>query len=402
MVVKVSKPEINVREKISELDKPSGIAGQAMLAAETPQEQFNLISAGRRNLIINGAMQVAQRGTSNAITGGGYHTIDRWSTVANSGMSYAVTMSQESTDSDTNGFGYSLKLLTTTAQSMTGSQNYSLRYQIEGRDIKHFSYGTVSAKVITLSFWVKSNKPGLFSLQIYNGNTGTNHSMLTSYTVNVADTWEYKTIVIPANTSQVMNRTESMGMMLDFNLASGPDDIVSAFDWGLNYNGAARAVTGQVNILDTVNNYFQITGVQLEVGDTATPFEHRSYGEELAACQRYYYQIGGASQGGGGFDYLAHGFADTTTRAIHLIHFPQNMRAAPTLVSSQTAGNFYWRAPIGNPTSPTATALPTLGGSSVKYGRVDCNGSGFSAGTGCFFEQNNSVNTFIAFNAELL
>ena len=402
MVVKVSKPEINVREKISELDKPSGTAGQAMLAAETPQEQFNLISAGRRNLIINGAMQVAQRGTSNAITGGGYHTIDRWSTVANSGMSYAVTMSQESTDSDTNGFGYSLKLLTTTAQSMTGSQNYSLRYQIEGRDIKHFSYGTVSAKVITLSFWVKSNKPGLFSLQIYNGNTGTNHSMLTSYTVNVADTWEYKTIVIPANTSQVMNRTESMGMMLDFNLASGPDDIVSAFDWGLNYNGAARAVTGQVNILDTVNNYFQITGVQLEVGDTATPFEHRSYGEELAACQRYYYQIGGASQGGGGFDYLAHGFADTTTRAIHLIHFPQNMRAAPTLVSSQTAGNFYWRAPIGNPTSPTATALPTLGGSSVKYGRVDCNGSGFSAGTGCFFEQNNSVNTFIAFNAELL
>ena len=363
---------------------------------------YNGGQLGNRNLIINGAMQVAQRGTSNAITGGGYHTIDRWSTVANSGMSYAVTMSQESTDSDTNGFGYSLKLLTTTAQSMTGGQNYSLRYQIEGRDIKHFSYGTVSAKVITLSFWVKSNKTGLFSLQIYNGNTGTNHSMLTSYTVNVADTWEYKTIVIPANTSQVMNRTEAMGMMLDFNLASGPDDIVSAFDWGLNYNGAARAVTGQVNILDTVNNYFQITGVQLEVGDTATPFEHRSYGEELAACQRYYYQIGGASQGGGGFDYLAHGFADTTTRAIHLIHFPQNMRAAPTLVSSQTVSEFYWRAPIGNPTSPTATALPTLGGSSVKYGRVDCNGSGFSAGTGCFFEQNNSVNTFIAFNAELL
>ena len=280
-----------------------------------------------RNMIINGAMQVAQRGTSVAITGGGYHTIDRWSTIANSGMSYAVTMSQESTDNDTNGFNYSLKLLTTTAQAMTGGQNYSLRYAIEGRDVKHLSYGTSSAKVITLSFWVKSNKTGVFSLQVYSGNTGTNYSMLTSYNVNVANTWEYKTIVIPANTGQVMNQTSEIGMMLDFNLASGADDIVSAFSWGLNYNGAARAVTGQVNILDTVNNYFQITGVQLELGDTATPFEHRSYGDELAKCQRYYEVLEGT--GNNAILSYSHDGASTNNRAI--VRYKVTKRSAPTI-----------------------------------------------------------------------
>ena len=320
----------------------------------------NDIPLGNRNLIINGAMQVAQRGTSNAITGGGYHTIDRWSTVANSGMSYAVTMSQESTDSDTNGFGYSLKLLTTTAQSMTGGQNYSLRYQIEGRDIKHFSYGTVSAKVITLSFWVKSNKTGLFSLQIYNGNTGTNHSMLTSYTVNVADTWEYKTIAIPANTSQVMNRTEAMGMMLDFNLASGPDDIVSAFDWGLNYNGAARAVTGQVNILDTVNNYFQITGVQLEAGTKATPFEHRSNGDELAKCQRYYQQYGFES----GAPFRINGSGNGSNTMLTGFMFQYQMRSAPSINyfgSGSDGGNFnvYVHNTAQGNSSPTSADIGT-------------------------------------------
>ena len=290
----------------------------------------NLGQLGNRNMIINGAMQVAQRGTSVAITGGGYHTIDRWSTIANSSMSYAVTMSQESTDNDTNGFGYSLKLLTTTAQAMTGGQNYSLRYLIEGRDVKHLSYGTSDARVITLSFWVKSNKTGVFSLQVYNGNTGTNYSMLTSYNVNVANTWEYKTIVIPANTGQVMNRTSEIGMMLDFNLASGADDIVSAFSWGLNYNGAARAVTGQVNILDTVNNYFQITGVQLEVGDTATPFEHKNVGQELLACQRYCWRVTKETT----FHNVVNMAAYNAVVAYGVLNFPVKMRTSPTFTHS--------------------------------------------------------------------
>jgi hypothetical protein len=292
-----------------------------------------------RNLIINGAMQVAQRGTSVAITGGGYHTIDRWSTIANSSMSYAVTMSQESTDNDTNGFGYSLKLLTTTAQAMTGSQNYSLRYSIEGRDVKHLSYGTSDARVITLSFWVKSNKTGVFSLQVYNGNTDTNYSMLTSYNVNVANTWEYKTIVIPANTGQVMNRTSEIGMMLDFNLASGADDLVSAFSWGLNYNGAARAVTGQVNILDTVNNYFQITGVQLEVGDTATPYEHKNVGQELLACKRYFQRIAGGESGITGSAIMT-GVMHNSTFLEGIYKMEVEMRTEPTL-ECVTGTNYY-------------------------------------------------------------
>ena len=362
----------------------------------------NLGQLGNRSLITNGSMQVAQRGTSVAITGGGYHTIDRWSTIANSSMSYAVTMSQESTDNDTNGFGYSLKLLTTTAQAMTGGQNYSLRYAIEGRDVKHLSYGTSDARVITLSFWVKSNKTGVFSLQVYNGNTGTNYSMLTSYNVNVANTWEYKTIVIPANTGQVMNRTSEIGMMLDFNLASGADDIVSAFSWGLNYNGAARAVTGQVNILDTVNNYFQITGVQLEVGDTATPFEHRSYGQELAKCQRYFY-LKGSGTGFGSAESGAGAYANMY--ALPERH-PVEMRATPTF-SFISGGSTYFAGgagvTVGTPSSDAGTvqnsvhSLLSINSSTTGVNRLSI-GAGFSFQRG---QSYCSTANFIQFDAEL-
>ena len=345
-------------------------------------------------------MQVAQRGTSVAITGGGYHTIDRWSTIANSSMSYAVTMSQESTDNDTNGFGYSLKLLTTTAQAMTGGQNYSLRYAIEGRDVKHLSYGTSDARVITLSFWVKSNKTGVFSLQVYNGNTGTNYSMLTSYNVNVANTWEYKTIVIPANTGQVMNRTSEIGMMLDFNLASGADDIVSAFSWGLNYNGAARAVTGQVNILDTVNNYFQITGVQLEAGDTATPFEHRSYGEELARCERYYERL---SETNTTETLIGLGVMWGINRCLINLKFNTEKRTNPTVSFSSSTSNHV--EILNNSGWRGGTSLS--GHSHQKGTRIDMQGISGATGdqtSGIAAEARLNpgiVNPYIEFDAEL-
>jgi hypothetical protein len=352
MVVKVSKPEINVREKISELDKPSGIAGQAMLAAETLPELHSIAGTGRRNLTINGDFKVNQRGTLPVTnpTGGVYFT-DRWligSTATNLVISNetGVYINQDNAKVKT------LKAL------FSGSGGFDIYQTYE-------DWEYLSNKTVTISFWYRTN--------IHN------------------------CVIRQWSTMSPATIPSTYGEWKKFS---------TTFTLGTLIAGARAANTATLGIWTsgaTVSSgsYFEFTQFQLEVSKVATPFEHRSYGEELALCQRYYYQIGGASQGGGGFDYLAHGFADTTTRAIHLIHFPQNMRAAPTLVSSQSAGNFYWRAPIGNPTSPSATSLPTLGGSSKIWGRVDCNGTGFSAGTGCFFEQNNSVNTFIAFNAEL-
>ena len=361
MVVKVSKPEINVREKISELDKPSGTAGQAMLAAETPQEQFNLISAGRRNVFINGDFSVAQRGTGPTTGISGYSTVDRWIIPLSGETTQQLANDRVSTPS---------KMLKVTADSSNG-------YGIVRQQVEDVS--TLSGGYATLSFWAKTSTANNFRVefqQLFGSGGSSTVSIIddADYWKVLNDEWNFYsiTVYLPSTLGKTVG-TGSPGLSVLFGPTSGQPG----------------------------GNIVYYSEVQLEAGKVATPFEHRSYAEELALCQRYYYQIGGASQGGGGFDYLAHGFADTTTRAIHLIQFPQEMRAAPSLICSQTVSNFYWRAPIGNPTSPTATSLPTLGGSSKVWGRVDCNGSGFSAGTGCFFEQNNSANTFIAFNAEL-
>ena len=253
-----------------------------------------------RNLIINGGMKVAQRSTSKAITGYGYHTVDRFHTVANSSMTYAVTMSQENDNPD--GLGKSVKLLTTTAKTPSGSENYILRYIGEEQDISGAGLGTSSCKQLTISFSVKTNKTGTHGFQIY--LYGNQPNMTVAYTVSSANTWERKTITLPTyTTSYTHGADNAQGFMIDWNLSSGPDDIMAPYNWATG-SSAARGVTGQVNMLDTVGNYFQLTNVQLEIGDTATSFEHRSYQDELAHCQRYFYKISAAASGTGSHKHI--------------------------------------------------------------------------------------------------
>ena len=253
-----------------------------------------------RNLIINGGMKVAQRSTSKAITGYGYHTVDRFHTVANSSMTYAVTMSQENDNPDGN--GKSVKLLTTTAKTPSGSENYILRYKGEEQDISGAGLGTSSCKQLTISFSVKTNKTGTHGFQIY--LYGNQPNMTVAYTVSSANTWERKTITLPTyTTSYTHGADNAQGFMIDWNLSSGPDDIMAPYNWATG-SSAARGVTGQVNMLDTVGNYFQLTNVQLEIGDTATSFEHRSYQDELAHCQRYFYKISAAASGTGSHKHI--------------------------------------------------------------------------------------------------
>ena len=284
-----------------------------------------------RNIIVNGGMKVAQRSVSEAITGVGYHTVDRFKTVANSSMSYAVTMSQENDNPDGN--GKSVKLLTTTASTPTGSENYCLRYTGEEQDISGAGLGTSSCKQLTISFSVKTNKTGTHGFQIYLGNNQPN--MTVAYTVSSANTWERKTITFPTYTSSYSHLSDNAkGFMIDWNLASGPDDIMAPYNWTTG-STAARGVTGQVNMLDTVGNYFQLTNVQLEIGDTATSFEHRSIGEELYRCQRYYFKFCEGTN-----KELNVVWYFTGTHISFFLRYPTTMRAAPTL-SITTGTNYY-------------------------------------------------------------
>jgi hypothetical protein len=290
MAVKFTKPEINVREKLAELDKPSGIAGEAMLRAETPQEQFNLIGAGRRNIIINGAMQVAQRGTSaTTIASNTYDTCDRFMQEFPP-ASWSVNSTQE--EDGPPGFDYSLKLAATSGATL-GSSEYMIpfEYRTEGYDASRLGWGTTEAKDVTLSFWIKSNRTGIYTVDFTMQNSSANPFIARQYTINSANTWEYKTITIPAHTTATNVKTDSTNAFSIFwwglsGSTFNSGEIVKG--WGAQ-TPANRAPGTSATIAS--GDYWQMTGVQMEVGKVATPFEHRLYGEELALCQRYYHTL---------------------------------------------------------------------------------------------------------------
>jgi hypothetical protein len=322
MTVRVHKESINLREKLSELDKPSGIAGQDILKADTPQEVFNYINAGRRNLIINGAMQVAQRGTSSTgVTSNGYWASDRFRNLNTDGGTWTISQDTDAPD----GFAYSQKYLCTSAQTSTsGSEELGFQQRVEAQDLQLLSYGSSNAKSMTFSFWVKSNKTGTYILWIYQPDG--NRHIQGSYTIDAADTWEYKTVTIAGDVSGTINNDNGYGFQLQWMLKAGATYTsgTAATSWE-TLTTANRYVGQTVNVADATSNYWQITGVQLEVGSVATPFEHRSFGEELALCQRYYYQLPKVANG-----VIGSGHVYNSTSARANVFFPVPMRANPT------------------------------------------------------------------------
>ena len=279
-------------------------------------------SLSNRNMIINGAMRVAQRGTSTTgVNASGYYTVDRFQyTEGSSGGSGDLTMEQ-STDAP-DGFSHSAKYTVTTSDTLSGSENICLRYRLEAGDCQSLKFGT-SGNKFTISFWVKASLTGLYSLQCYGSDQ--TRSALSSYIVNVANTWEYKTLTFNVDPTTAIAIGNGIGLAVLWMLDSGPDDIQSAFDWSTV--SAFSAVTGQVNFMATSGATWQITGVQLEVGDTATPFEHgKSYGEELAKCQRYYYKS----------DLTRRATAARNDRMDVTVSYPVQMRATPTVTDTST------------------------------------------------------------------
>jgi hypothetical protein len=246
---------------------------------------------GRRNLIINGAMTIDQRneGSSVAnINAAGSYIVDRWKSMSVNtwGGSGAIFTMQQNMDSLTPpaGFKHYLGVLCQNGDSsLPSNASHDLSQMIEGHDSIRLAWGTSDAKDVTLSFWVRSNLTGTFGGSITNGTYSEYY--VWSYTIDAANTWEYKTVTISGETSGAWQTSNNIGLGVNFNLNAGSAVQSTPGVWT---SGPDVGPTGQQQIGLTTNNVFYITGVQLEVGDTATPFEHRSYAEELSLCQRYF------------------------------------------------------------------------------------------------------------------
>ena len=269
---------------------------------------------GGRNYIINGAMLISQRGTSFAAVAHGEYTLDRWT--ANDTGAGVFTISQD-TDVPNETYENSLKVDCTTADaSIAAGDIYAIQQYIEGLNSIPFAMGTSGAVTVTLSFWVKSTKTGTFCVALKNADASRGY--VSQYTVSDTNTWERKTITIPLDQTGTWLRTNGKGLAVMFTLACGSTRQASSADtWEA---GNVSATSSQVNALDSTANNFLITGVQLEEGSTATDFEHRTFGDELALCQRYYQQ-----------QFTFNGYASNTTTIQASAPCIISMRATPTL-----------------------------------------------------------------------
>ena len=235
-----------------------------------------------RNRIINGDMRIDQRNAGASVTfptGVNVFSVDRW--LVNGSQNSKMTIQQDS--NAPTGFVNSIKITVTSAYTPTSNESFNLQHRIEGNNLSDMAFGTASAKTFTLSFWVRSSLTGTFGGSLLNG--AANRSYPFTYSISVADTWEYKTITVAGDTTGTWLTTNGIGLICLWSLGAAGTALGTANAWvGSEKLGA----TGQVNLVATGSATLYITGVQLEVGSVATPFERRPYGTELSLCQRYY------------------------------------------------------------------------------------------------------------------
>jgi len=357
-------------------------------------------SLGRRNLIINGAMQVAQRGTSETgITSGGYKTVDRFDIKLSSAGTW--TQSQSTTVPSGEGFSYSLKMDCTTADaSLSSTDRLLIRHKIEGQDLQQLRFGTSSAKSVTLSFWVRSNKTGTYTLTLQVTDPDSNTRQIAkTYSIATADTWEKKTLTFSGDTGDTIINSTATGLLIQFILAAGSSFTSGtlASDWEA-YVAANRVDSNQVNLADSTDNEWYLTGVQLEVGDTATPFEHRSYAEEYLACTRYCFQVTG--EGSGGFVGVGHASrAGSATSGVCVTSLPTPMRAKPTVSIGTNVFADYGSS--STTLTATSTVYASASNTPTVWWKFTHGSVSESGGTGGVLYTNDASASFVKFDAEL-
>ncbi len=360
MTVRITKSEFNLREKISELDKPTGRKGLDLMRSETSQDARDFISAGRKNKLFNGDMKINQRGSSFTSVGSSANTftLDRWKFyIQNSTARFTVSKDSDSPDE----FGGSMKIeCTTTDTSLASTDEVYLEQRLEGQDVQDFAKGTRSAKEYTLSFYVKTNKVGTYIVNLL-GRDNTTSTVSASYTVNDTN-WNRYTVTFPADASSSRKDNNDNGEALRVlwwfvagSAVNSPSTAPLATTWR-NSTDTGRAA-GQINFADSTSNEFFLTGCQLEVGRNVTEFEHRSYGEELRLCQRYYTKSYNHDVAPGTNTMVGtrwgRNYDPTDSRSANVVavFFPVTMRATPdmTFRGVHTGDTGKWTTGSNNP-----------------------------------------------------
>jgi hypothetical protein len=344
-------------------------------------------SVNMKNRIINGAMVIDQRnaGASVTPTSNFTYTLDRW--VA--GLIQSSKFSVQQSSVAPAGFSNSILITSLSAYSVTSSDYFNINQFIEGFNWADLGFGTSDAKTVTLSFWVRSSLTGTFGGVL--GNSAGSRTYPFTYTISAANTWEYKTITIAGDTTGTwVGATNGIGARLWINLGAGSTFSGTAGAWS---SSNLVAPTGATSVVGTNGATFYITGVQLEVGSTATSFDYRPYGTELALCQRYYFKNGGANQ----YVRIGTGPANSTTAALITVFMQTPMRAQPTAVT-QTGGFGVWAG--ATVFSVSAVSIDTT--STSPYTTViNATSSGLTIGTTYQLIGNNDGTASIALSAEL-
>jgi hypothetical protein len=361
------------------------ISGSDGVTFPDSTNQFSGGAFSFKNRIINGDMRLNQRGwTSAAVTDA--YTVDRW--YVGEQTDGAIT-AEQSTDAPA-GFINSLKITVTSTDTSLSATQYSIcRQIIEGTNVADLGWGAAGAKTVTVSFWVRSSLTGTFGGSLV--NDGFNRSYPFTYSISAANTWEQKSVTIAGDTSGTWLTTTGRGIRVHFSLGSGSDYTGTAGAWAAS---GLFGATGETNLLATNGATWQFTGVQLEVGSVATPFERRPYGTELQLCQRYYQQFDSADSGSSGAGFT--GVCGSTSVAVVTGTYLVEMRAAPTTTFNNININF------GGATS-TITALSSFASKRTLGADVTVTGTPLTVGRAAVmqFIGGASISNRIAFSSEL-
>jgi len=343
-------------------------------------------SQGFKNKIINGAMMIDQRnsGASYSAVDGGF-SVDRWKVASydSSAQTGKFTVQQSSTVPT--GFSKSLLVTSSAATSLSSGAIYWIGQFIEGFNTADLDFGLATAKTVTLSFWVRSSLTGTFAGSIL--NNGNDRSYPFTYTINSANTFEYKTVTITGDTSGTWTRDSSIGLRVLFNLGQGSTYSTTANAWASGYYGS---VTGTTNLLATNGATLYITGVQLEKGTTASSFEFRSYQKELILCQRYYQKYTALS---GNYVAFGAGRGSGSTTVFCYFKYTTTVRATPTITQSNTG--------INNPSQVTVTGFGSVYYGTDGAGVELTTGSTTGSGVACLWVGNNNSSAYVDISAEL-
>jgi hypothetical protein len=344
-----------------------------------------------KNRIINGAMVIDQRNAGASVTPtNGQYTLDRWESVLTQASKYTVQQNAGSVTPPA-GFTNYLGITSSSAYSIASGDLFGLRQAIEGFNVADLGWGTANAKTVTISAWVRSSLTGTFGGSIL--NSAQNRSYPFSYTISSANTWTQISVTIAGDTSGTWLTTNGVGMYVFFGLGAGATYSGTAGAWS---GSTFYSATGATSVVGTSGATFYITGVQLEVGSSATGYEYRQYGTELALCQRYYYR----TEKNGNYS-TPTGYAISTTQAYLPVNFPVTMRTRPTALEQSGTASDYQLIRFGNGAGVNCSSVPVFNYATPDIGTITLTVSSGLVNSGAGSVYFNNSNAYFGWSAEL-